>query len=105
MPKFLNHPEKELVPGIHGSYIHGANASLGYVTIKAGSVMPMHHHPHEQLTLILDGELEMEIGGKKVLLTKGMSYVIPSNTPHAAKAHADCTVIDVFSPVREEYRY
>ena len=66
--------------------------------------MPMHHHPHEQITVILDGELEMEIGGVNILMTPGMVHVIPAHTPHSAVVKKDSIVIDVFSPVREEYK-
>lgn len=104
MPHINDIPIKELVPGIHGQYIHGEKASFGWVTLKAGTIMPMHHHPHEQITCILDGELEMEIGGVQMILTPGMIQVIPSKTPHSAKVTRDSIVIDVFSPVREEYK-
>jgi quercetin dioxygenase-like cupin family protein len=46
----------------------------------------------------------MEIGGEMMLLTEGSYYVIPSNTPHSAIAHEACKVIDIFSPVREDYK-
>ncbi len=104
MPHFNDIPVKELVPGINGQYVHGVKASLGWVTLKAGTIMPMHHHPHEQITVILDGELEMEIGGVNILMTPGMVHVIPSHTPHSAVVKKDSIVIDVFSPVREEYK-
>lgn len=78
--------------------------TFGYVELEAGSSVPMHQHVHEQITYILEGELDMVIGGKSCLLTAGMYYVIPSNTPHSAIANTDCKVIDAFSPVREDYR-
>jgi len=58
----------------------------------------------EQITYILEGELDMVIGGEACLLTAGMYYVIPSNTLHSAVAKTPCKLIDVFSPVREEYK-
>ena len=94
---------KELVAGIDGYYVHGTNMTLGYVEIKAGSDLPQHHHVHEQITYIIEGQLDMVIGGKDCSLTAGMYYVIPSNVPHGAIAVTDCKVIDVFSPVREDY--
>jgi quercetin dioxygenase-like cupin family protein len=97
------HP-RDLVAGITGRYVHGEKASFGVVEIEPGSVLPLHHHPHEQITYILEGVLEMEIGGEKTLLTPGTYRVIPSNTPHSAFAHSACRVIDIFSPVREDYR-
>lgn len=46
----------------------------------------------------------MTIGGELCQLTAGMYYVIPSNVWHGAVAVTDCKVIDVFNPVREDYR-
>jgi len=97
-------PTKHLIQGITGKYVHGEKASFGIVEIEAGSILPLHHHHNEQITYILEGALEMEIGGEKMLLTQGSYYVIPSNTPHSAIAHEACKVIDVFSPVREDYK-
>lgn len=95
---------KDLVPGITGYYAHGQALTLGYVEIKAGSDLPEHHHVHEQITYIIEGQLNMVIGGKACPLTAGMYYVIPSNVPHSATAPVDCKVIDVFNPVREDYK-
>ena len=95
---------KELAPGLTGYYAHGTNMTLELVEIKAGSVLPEHHHPHEQITYILEGQLDMTIVGQPCPLSAGMYYVIPSNVPHSAIAPVDCKVIDVFNPVREDYR-
>jgi quercetin dioxygenase-like cupin family protein len=95
---------KQLAPGLTGYYTHGENLSLGYVEIIAGSNLPVHQHVHEQITYIIEGQLDMTIGGKPCSLTAGMFYVIPSNVPHGAVAATDCKVIDVFNPVREDYR-
>lgn len=104
MPAITDVKAKKLAEGLFGRYVHGDNASLGLVEIEKGSILPLHHHVHEQITYIIEGELEMTIGGETILLTPGSYYVIPSNVPHSAIAHSACKVIDVFSPVREEYR-
>jgi quercetin dioxygenase-like cupin family protein len=95
---------KELVEGITGYYAHGDSMTLGYVELKTGSSVPMHQHIQEQITYIIEGELDMMIGGKACLLSSGMYYVIPANTPHSAIAKTDCKVIDAFCPVREDYK-
>lgn len=97
-------PSKQLSAGINGHYVHGSSMTLGYVEIIAGSILAEHHHVHEQITYIIEGQLDMVIGGKPCSLTAGMYYVIPSNTPHSAIAKTDCKVIDVFHPVREDYK-
>lgn len=95
---------KEIVPGLYGRFIHGDKITLSFVDIEDGAILPEHSHPHEQITYILEGELEMTIGGEKMLLTPGMVHVIPGNTPHSAIARTPCKVLDAFSPVREDYK-
>jgi quercetin dioxygenase-like cupin family protein len=95
---------KDLFPGVSGRYIHGQGTTFGYVDLKKDSTVKLHHHINEQITFILEGELEMEIGGERMILKPGNFHVITSNTPHSARALSDCIAIDVFCPVREEYR-
>jgi len=95
---------KVLVSGITGYYCHGEKMTFGYVELKKGSVVPLHNHIQEQITYIIEGELDMVIGGESCLLTNGMYHVIGSNVPHSAVAKTDCKVIDAFSPVREDYK-
>ncbi|HUR66287.1 MAG TPA: cupin domain-containing protein [Chitinophagaceae bacterium] len=97
------HP-KDLAPGITGHYAHGDSITFGYVELKKGSSVPLHQHIQEQVTYILEGELDMVIDNKQCLLTTGMYHVIPSNVFHSAIAKTDCKVIDAFSPVRQDYR-
>lgn len=95
---------KEIVPGITGYYAHGEKMTLGYVELLEGASIPMHQHPEEQITYIIEGQLDMIIDGKPFSLTSGMYHVIPSHTPHTAVAKTFCKLIDAFSPVREDYK-
>jgi quercetin dioxygenase-like cupin family protein len=95
---------KELFPGITGYYAHGLNTTFGYIELKKGAAVPLHQHIHEQITYIVLGQLDMNIGGVQYSLTPGMVHVIPSNTPHNAIAIVDTVAIDTFSPVREDYK-
>jgi quercetin dioxygenase-like cupin family protein len=104
MPQIKDITPKELMEGITGYYAHGAALTVGYVELVAGSSVPMHQHIQEQITYIIEGELDMVIGGKAWLLTSGMYYIIPADTPHSAIAKTDCRLIDAFSPVREDYK-
>ena len=104
MQLIKNISPKEFSAGITGYYAHGSSMTLGYVEIKAGSNLAEHHHVHEQITFIIEGQLDMMIGGKPYSLTAGMYHVIPPNTPHSAIAKTDCKAIDVFHPVREDYK-
>lgn len=104
MIQLENIPVKELAPGFFAKLVHGDQSTLSIVDIKKGSVLPEHRHLHEQITYIIKGELEMVIGGQRFVLTAGTIHVIPPNVPHNAVALTDCTVIDTFSPARDDYR-
>jgi len=95
---------RELRPGFFGKFIHGDKGSVTVWDIKKGSVLQTHHHVHEQITYVIEGQLQMNIGGEDYLFTAGMTHVIPSNVPHAAVALTDVKVIDFFSPARDDYR-
>ena len=95
---------KELAPGITGHYAHGEQSSFGYIELEKGSQVPLHSHINEQITYIIEGQLNMMIGGVACSLTDGMYHVIHANVPHSAIAITDCKVIDAFSPVREDYK-
>ena len=95
---------KDLITGITGYYEHGKEMTFGLVDIKAGSQLPEHKHVNEQITYMLSGELHMVIGGEACILKPGTVQVIPSDTLHSAYAPEDCTLIDVFAPVREDYK-
>ena len=97
-------PAKEFFPGFTGRFIHGEKSTLAFWEIKKGSVLREHAHMHEQITYIIEGEIEMTIGSEKFLFTAGSTHLIPSGTPHAAIALTDCKVIDSFSPARDDYR-
>ena len=104
MERIADVKPKQLIAGITGHYVHGHLHSMGYVVIKKGSIVPEHHHPHEQITFILEGQLDMVIGGTPYSLTKGMYHIIHSEVPHSAVAITDVIAMDTFSPVREDYK-
>ncbi len=104
MDLIKNITPKDLGAGITGYYAHGNSMSFGYVELESGSSVPLHQHMQEQITYLIEGELDMMIGGHSCLLTAGMYFVISSNTPHSAIAKTACKVIDVFSPPREDYK-
>ena len=96
--------EKELIPGFQAKLIHTDGLTVGYFRIKAGSILPEHHHMHEQISNVLEGEFEMTLDGITQLLKHGTVAVIPSMTVHSGKAVTDCYILDIFNPVREDYK-
>jgi len=95
---------KELMPGYHGKMVHGQQLTWAFWTVEEGALVPQHHHPHEQIMHVVEGEFEFTINGQTQVYTAGAIVPIPSNIPHSGKALTACKLMDVFSPVREEYR-
>lgn len=102
--KFKDIPARALQPGIDAQLIHTQEMSLALVELKEGAVLPTHHHVHEQISTILEGNLEFTVNGETRLCTPGDVVVLPSNVPHGVKALSFSRVLDVFSPVREDYK-
>jgi quercetin dioxygenase-like cupin family protein len=61
-----------------------------------------HNHVHEQISYCIKGRFEYSLNGRTHLLTEGESIYVPSNARHGAKALEPGTLIDVFTPVRED---
>ncbi|MDQ3547617.1 MAG: cupin domain-containing protein [Chloroflexota bacterium] len=98
-------PSLEPVAGIRMSVMVGGRMMANWVRIEPGAAVPTHAHEHEQIGLVLEGEILMTIGDETRALVPGHAYTIPGNLPHAAVAGPQgCLVIDIFSPPREDYR-
>ncbi len=73
------------------------------VDFKAGGVGVLHQHPHVQITHVESGVFEVEIEKEKQILKAGDVFHVPSNLWHGAVCIEDGVLIDVFSPMREEF--
>jgi quercetin dioxygenase-like cupin family protein len=77
---------------------------LSLVELDEGAVVAPHSHPHEQAGIVLEGMLELTIDGQARTLKAGEAYIAPGNLMHSARSvGGKCKVLDVFSPVREDY--
>ncbi len=99
-------PSRELFPGITVRTFWGDQMLCAIVDLDANVSLPLHSHPHEQAGVVLQGELELTVAGETRLLAPGDAYLIPGNVEHSAGAGSMPTrVMDIFSPVREEYKH
>lgn len=98
-------PSKEIVPGGEARVIHTGQMSLVYWHAKAGAHFPMHQHPHQQVAHVLEGSFELTVGTETKKLEPGITAVIPGGVPHGGKAITDCSLLDVFHPEREDYKF
>ena len=109
MPYFIDAASREpleLVPGARTRTFWGEQMLFSLVEVDADSEVPLHTHPHEQGGIIVEGELEMGVDGEVKLLKPGDMYIIPGNVEHYARAYTTkAKALDIFSPVREEFKY
>ena len=80
--------------------------TFAWWTIDAGAEVPEHEHPHEQVVNMLEGELALTVDGTEHAPASGRRRGDPRRrrgTP-PARSRA-CRVLDVFSPVRDDYRF
>lgn len=97
-------PQFEALPGVRLRTPHGEHIMLSQAALDAGAVVPEHRHPHEQAGVVVSGRLELTIAGETRILAAGEVYIVPPNVPHAARAvDGPVVVLDVFSPIREDY--
>ena len=87
--------------------IHGAEATVSHLYLDAGAIVPIHQHPNEQYTIILKGSLKFKFGEaqeREKVVGEGSVLYIPANLPHSAEALEDTIDLDIFTPIREDWR-
>ena len=83
--------------------IHTETMTLARVTLRQGALVPMHEHENEQIATVLEGRVRFVVGDDERVVEPGMTVPLPANVPHEVEALVDSVVLDVFSPVREDW--
>jgi quercetin dioxygenase-like cupin family protein len=83
--------------------IHTETMTLARVTLRRGAVVPTHEHPNEQIATVLEGRVRFTVGGEEQVVEAGTTVPLAANVPHEVEALVDSVVLDVFSPVREDW--
>jgi gluconolactonase len=97
-------PITELVTGSNSQLVRGSHVMLSFLTMKAGSIFELHSHPEEQIMIVLQGYCDEVIEDRMYRVQPGDVLRLPPNVRHGAfLREVDCTVIDVFSPARDQH--
>ena len=73
------------------------------VRFEEGAVGQMHEHHNSQVTYVESGEFEMTIGDEVRTIRAGDSYYIPPHVKHGCTCTSPGVLLDVFSPLREDF--
>ena len=69
----------------------------------AGAIGALHSHPHVQASYVAEGSFEVTIGDTMTVLSRGGSFIVPSNVVHGVKALTDGRLVDCFTPRRDDF--
>ncbi len=83
---------------------YGEKTMMTEFRLEKGKTLPMHNHPQEQTGYLVSGHIILTIDGTPHNMRPGDSWCIPGNVEHGATIIEDSVAIEVFSPVREDYK-
>lgn len=72
-------------------------------TFCKGEAAPLHSHPHLQIVYITEGLFSVAVAGEVRVLGKGDSALVPGNVEHSVTCLEDGAVLDIFTPMREDF--
>ena len=96
-------PSEQLNAATARRYLTAERVTIARFELKRGGVVARHSHENEQVSCVLSGLLKFKLGGQEVLVGAGENLQIPSWLEHEVEVLEDTLVIDVFSPVRQDW--
>ena len=97
-------PVEQLDAGIQRQMIVGEKLMICRLRIAPHVVTPEHDHPHEQMTLVERGRVLFTIGDEQRVAKAGDVLHFPSGTWHGATMlDEEVILVDIFSPIREDF--
>jgi quercetin dioxygenase-like cupin family protein len=102
---WTNVPLEQVQPGVTRQVVSGDQQTVVRYHYAPGAIFPEHQHPQEQVTVILNGNLEFAIAGRRHQLAPGDLIIIPGGIPHGARVLGEEPVesINTLSPRRDEH--
>ncbi len=79
------------------------NIMMVKVEFQTGGIGYVHKHPHSQVTYIESGKFDVQVGEEKKILKGGDCYFIPPDIEHGVVTLEGGILLDVFSPMREDF--
>jgi quercetin dioxygenase-like cupin family protein len=97
-------PVERIADGVERQMIWGDRMMVCRLRIAPHTVTAIHSHPHEQITLVERGSVLFTVAGRERVSSAGDVLHFPPHCEHGATMLGEEVVlIDIFSPVREEF--
>jgi len=98
-------PATEMLPGVTRRAVYLDDVMLTFFDFEPNTVIPEHHHRHQQITWVVSGAMEFDLDGEKRILCAGDGALVSPHVRHGAVILDEpCRVIDAWHPIREDYR-
>ncbi|NMM48882.1 cupin domain-containing protein [Marinigracilibium pacificum] len=95
---------EEMAPGVKRQILgYDDKILMARVLFEKGAVGRPHKHHHSQATYVVSGVFELQVEDEKKILSQGDGFYIPPNSLHGAVCLEKGELIDVFSPIREDF--
>jgi len=95
---------RQIVEGVTLRAVHGDKTMITFFEFEPDAVIPSHKHPHEQITYVIEGEIEFALQGQSMVLKAGDGVVVKSNQEHSARGLGRLAkAVDAWYPIREDY--
>ena len=100
-----NVPAKDLGGGVERKVLaYSPNLMACELCFEKGAVGAPHSHPHEQIGYIISGKLVyQEAGCEDKILSTGDTYYVAPNVVHGVQILEDTKLLDIFTPMREDF--
>ncbi len=96
-------PQHEVTTGLVRRFVTASRFTIANFDMKRGCVVPSHAHENEQVSYVVSGALKFDVAGKPVIVRAGELLQIPPQVPHGVEVLEDAHVIDIFSPIRQDW--
>jgi len=81
----------------------GKDTMVAKMLYKATDFIPFHKHPNQQSGYVISGRYRLKFGREEYSLSEGDTYSIPVDVEHSIEIIEAGEVVDVFSPIRQDY--
>ncbi len=84
----------------HAVLATGKHQELNWVKFDPGSVYPVHSHPYEQTSVVIQGRMRLKVGNEVREIGPGDMWFVPPEMPHGGEVLGDepLVFIDIYSP-------
>jgi quercetin dioxygenase-like cupin family protein len=97
-------PAAQVADGIERQMVYGDKLMVCRLRFAPHVATAVHSHPHEQITMIERGRVRFIVDGAERIVSAGDVLHFPSNVSHGATMlDEEVVLIDIFSPIREDF--